>query len=63
MKSTLALAMLVGCTAAAASAQSPSSAFNRGTGLQAWQNPGLEAALAKWSTRPNVRSLESVRRS
>jgi gluconolactonase len=63
MKSTLAVAILVGCTSAAASAQSPSSAFNRGTGLQAWQNPGLDAALAKCATRPNVRSLESVRRS
>ncbi|HEY3517777.1 MAG TPA: hypothetical protein VGL98_12085, partial [Gammaproteobacteria bacterium] len=63
MKSTLALAVLVGCTAAAASAQSPSSSFNRGTGLQAWQNPGLSAALAKCATKPNVRSLESIRRT
>jgi gluconolactonase len=63
MKSTLALAVLVGCTAAAASAQNPSSSFDRGTGLQAWQNPGLPAALEKCATRPNVRSLESIRRS
>ena len=63
MKSAFAFAVLVGCTAAAASAQSPSSAFDRGTGLQAWQNPGLDAALAQCTTRPNVRSLESVRRS
>src|SRR5687767_6582596 len=63
MKTTLALAVVAGCTVAAASAQSPSSAFNRGNGLQAWQNPGLDAALQKCATRPNVRSLESVRRS
>jgi gluconolactonase len=62
MKSTLALAVL-SCTAAAASAQSPSSAFDRGTGMQAWQNPALAASLAQCATRPNVRSLESVRRS
>jgi len=63
MKSALALAVIVSCTAAAASAQSPASAFDRGNGLQAWQNPGLDAALAKCATRPNVRSHESVRRS
>jgi gluconolactonase len=62
MKSTLALAVL-GCAAASASAQSPSSAFNRGNGLQAWQNPALDAVLATCATRPNVRSLESVRQS
>ena len=60
---TLALAVLVSCTAAAASAQSPSSAFNRGNGLQAWQNPALSSALDKCKTRPSVRSLESVRRT
>jgi gluconolactonase len=63
MKSTLALAVLAACTATAVSAQSPSSALDRGNGLQAWQNPGLNAALAQCATRPNVRSLESVRRS
>src|SRR5688572_15677158 len=63
MRSTLAVAIVIGCTAAAASAQSPSSALDRGTGLQAWQNPGLAAALAKCATRTTVRSLESVRRS
>jgi len=60
---TLALTVLVGCTAAAASAQSPSSAFNRGNGLQAWQNPGLSTALDKCTTRPTTRSLESIRRA
>src|SRR5690349_6530587 len=63
MKTALALAVLVGCTTVTASAQSPSSAFNRGTGLQAWQNPGLSAALDKCTTRPTTRSLESVRRT
>lgn len=63
MKSALTLAVIASCTAAAASAQSPSSAFDRGNGLQAWQNPGLDAALAKCSVRPTVRSLESVRQS
>jgi sugar lactone lactonase YvrE len=62
MKTTIAMALAC-CGAATALAQSPSSAFDRGTGLQAWQNPGLAAALAKCATRPNVRSLESVRRS
>ena len=52
MKSTLALAVFVGCTAAAASAQSPSSAFDRGKGQQAWQNPGLAAVPARCATRP-----------
>jgi gluconolactonase len=52
MRSTLALAVLVGCTAASASAQGPSSAFDRGTGQQAWQHPGLDAVLARCATRP-----------
>lgn len=38
--------------AAAASAQSPSSAFPRGNSLQAWQDPGLAAVLAKCKTPP-----------
>jgi len=63
MKSTLAAAILVGSAAATASAQSPASAFDRGNGQQAWQNPGLAASLAQCATRPNVRSLETVRRS
>jgi gluconolactonase len=62
MRTTMTAALLT-FAAATAHAQSPSSAFNRGNGLQAWQNPGLAEALAKCSTPPNVRSLESVRRS
>jgi gluconolactonase len=52
MKSTMALAVLLGCTGAAANAQSPSSAFARGSSLQAWQDPGLPAVLAKCQTPP-----------
>jgi gluconolactonase len=62
MKPTITAALLT-FAAATAHAQSPSTAFNRGTGLQAWQNPGLAAALDKCKTRPNVRSLESIRRT
>jgi sugar lactone lactonase YvrE len=47
MKPTLALAVLLGCAAATATAQSPSTAFDRGQSLQSWQNPGLSAALAE----------------
>jgi sugar lactone lactonase YvrE len=47
MKSTIALAALIACAAATLAAQRPSSAFDRGRSLQAWQNPGLKAVLAK----------------
>ena len=47
MKSAIAVAVLLGCAIAAASAQSPSSAFPRGNSKQAWQDPGLPAVLAK----------------
>ena len=46
MKPVIALAMFVGCAVAAAYAQSPSSAFARGSSLQSWQNPGLQRVLA-----------------
>ena len=53
MKSRIALAVVIGCAAAAAvAAQSPSSAFPRGNSQQAWQNPGLPAVLAKCKTKP-----------
>jgi gluconolactonase len=53
MTSRIALALLFGCAAAAVvSAQSPSSAFPRGTSQQAWQNPGLAGVLAKCKTKP-----------
>ena len=50
-----ALAVLVGCAAAAvlsAQGPSPSSAFPRGTSLQSWQNPGEPAVLATCKTKP-----------
>src|SRR3989442_1648522 len=52
MKSPIALAVLVGCAVVATSAQSPSSAFPRGSSLQAWQNPGLKAVLPTCKTPP-----------
>jgi gluconolactonase len=52
MKSTIALAALLGCAAAIVSAQSPSSAFARGNSMQSWQNPGLKGVLAKCKTPP-----------
>jgi gluconolactonase len=52
MKSTIALAALLGCAAATVSAQSPSSTFPRGNSLQAWQDPGLPAVLAKCENPP-----------
>ena len=53
MTSRIVLAVLLACAAAAtATAQSPSSAFPRGNGQQAWQNPGLPAVLAKCKAKP-----------
>ena len=46
MTSRIVLAVLIAGTVAAA-AQGPSSSHPRGSGLQAWQNPGLPAVLAK----------------
>jgi len=51
MKTTIALGVFLGF-AASASAQSPASSFARGTGQQAWQNPGLADVLAKCATKP-----------
>jgi sugar lactone lactonase YvrE len=51
MNKSIALSVLLGC-AAAASAQSPSSAFDRGNSLQAWQNPDLPSVLQKCSSPP-----------
>lgn len=50
MKSTIALAALLGCASAAA--DSPSSAFDRGHSLQSWQDPGLGAVLAECANPP-----------
>ena len=52
MKSRIALAVVLGCTAGAAAAQSPSSAFDRGHSQQSWQNPGLAAVLEQCSKKP-----------
>ncbi len=52
MKSRVTLAVLLACAAAAVAAQSPSSAFPRGSNLQAWQDPRLPAVLAKCKTPP-----------
>jgi len=57
MKSKMALVVLLGCAAAVASAQSPSSAFPRGDSLQAWQDPGLPAVLAKCQNPPRPFSI------
>jgi sugar lactone lactonase YvrE len=57
MKSPIALAVLLGCVAGVASAQSPSSAFDRGNSQQAWQDPGLPAVLAKCETPPQPFSI------
>lgn len=58
MRSTVALALLVGC-AATVSAQSPSSSFPRGNSQQAWQNPGLPAVLAKCKVKPPAFAIKS----
>jgi gluconolactonase len=57
MKSPIAVAVVLGCAAAAASAQSPSSAFDRGNSLQAWQNPGMPAVLARCANPPRPFSI------
>ena len=61
MKTTIALAVFVGCTAAAASAQSPSSAFNRGNGLagMAEPRPGRGAREVHGSARTCAASRAS----
>jgi sugar lactone lactonase YvrE len=57
MRSVMALAVLVACAAIAASAQSPSSAYARGSSLQSWQNPGLKGILAKCKNPPQPFSI------
>jgi sugar lactone lactonase YvrE len=49
VKSSITLALVFAC---AAVAQSPSSAFQRGSGKQSWQNPGIKNVLAKCKTPP-----------
>ena len=57
MKAPIALAVLLSGAAATAAAQSPSSAFARGNSLQAWQDPGLPAVLARCENPPARFSL------
>jgi gluconolactonase len=52
MKSRIASAVVLACAATAASAQSPSSSFARGTGLQSWQDPGRAAVVAECGSTP-----------
>jgi gluconolactonase len=52
MKAIIAFWLAVGLATAAAFAQSPSSAFPRGSSLQAWQNPGLSTVLSKCQKAP-----------
>lgn len=54
MKTRIAVAVLLGCAAAGAAAQSPSSSFARGSSLQSWQAPGLPEVLAKCSHAPQA---------
>jgi sugar lactone lactonase YvrE len=49
---TLKLALVFGCAAAVAFAQSPSSSFPRGSSMQSWQNPGIKSVLAKCKNPP-----------
>jgi gluconolactonase len=57
MKTTIALTVLLGCAAATASAQGPSSSFPRGSSQQAWQNSGMAAVLAKCAKAPQPFSI------
>jgi len=57
VKSRVALAVFLGCAAATAAAQSPSSAFDRGRSLQSWQDPGLQAILTECQNPPRPFSI------
>ncbi len=52
MRSSHVLGVVIGCAAAAAAAQSPSSSFARGDSLQAWQDPGSPQLLEACATPP-----------
>jgi gluconolactonase len=52
MKSQIALTLVLTYAAGVVSAQSPSSSFPRGSGLQNWQNPGMKDVLAKCKVPP-----------
>lgn len=57
MKSQIALAVVFGCAATLAAAQSPSSSFPRGSSLQSWQSPGIKNVLAKCKNPPKPFSI------
>src|SRR5450755_2488538 len=57
MKSQVALMVIAGCAAGVVSAQSPSSSFPRGSGMQSWQNPGIKNVLAKCKNPPKPFSI------
>jgi sugar lactone lactonase YvrE len=52
MKLPIALVAVAGCAVAIVRAQSPSSAFPRGSSMQSWQNPGIKSVLAKCKNPP-----------
>jgi hypothetical protein len=63
MKSQIALAAVAVCVAATVSAQSPASAFPRGSSMQSWQNPGLKNVLAKCKNPPQPFSIPGAGQS
>jgi gluconolactonase len=62
MRSQITLAVVFVLATVVAAAQGPASSHSRGNGLQAWQNPGLPAVLAKCKTPPplNAERLKQV---
>jgi hypothetical protein len=57
MKTQVALVVIAGCVAGIVLAQSPSSSFPRGSGMQSWQNPGIKNVLAKCKNPPKPFSI------
>src|SRR5688572_14828152 len=56
-KPAIALALFVAGAAVAVSAQSPSTAFPRGSSFQSCQDPGLKGVLTKCKTPPRPFSI------
>ena len=52
--------VLIGLAAAAASAQSPSSAFDRGASLQSWQAPGHAELVSACRSAKAICSSENL---
>ncbi len=63
MKLPIALVVVAGCAASIVWAQSPSSAFPRGSSMQNWQNPGLKNMLAKCKNPPKPFSIPGAGQS